>query len=164
MELSLIIGAVLGATLNRFSGYENISWLPGRNVYYSALALFALSWVWVGPLWAALIFISFGAYRIPGWYKSLDMGTHGGTVIGDALMMWFRGLWFIPFFAYAFLLGNKWALVTLLLASGAATLCYLIGNHILPKFTKVDPFWFIEAGAGASFGVAVVKTALELNL
>ena len=165
MELNLLVaGGVLGAVLNRFSGYTNISWLPGRNVYYAALALFALSWLWVGPLWAAVILASFGAYRIPGWYTSLDMGTYGDTVLRDFAMMWYRGLWFAPVFVYAFILGSPLALVYLLLATTAATLCYLIGNHVVPKITKVDPFWFIEAGAGAAFGVAAVKAISELPL
>jgi hypothetical protein len=158
-----LIGGVLGAILNRFSGYTNISWLPGRNVYYSALVLFAISWLWVGPLWAVIIFVSFTAYRVPGWYTSLDMGTYGDTVFRDAAMMWYRGLWFFPVFLYAYILGVHTAILNLVIATTLATLSYLVGNHILPKFTKVDPFWFIEAGAGAAFGVMLTKTIMELS-
>ena len=162
--IELIIGGVVGAILNRFSGYTNISWLPGRNVYYSALVLFAISWLWVGPLWAAIIFVSFATYRVPGWYKSLDMGTRGNSVLRDAAMMWFRGLWFVPVFACAYFAGAIDAALYLVIATSLATLSYLIGNHVLPKFTKVDPFWFIEAGAGAAFGAMLTKTITEIPI
>ena len=160
VELSLIIGGVLGAVLNRFSGYTNISWLPGRNVYYSALILFALSWLWVGPLWAAIIFVSFVAYRFPGWYTSLDMGTYGDTVIRDTLVMWARGLFFFPVFAYAYFGGSNLAFINLIAATSGATFAYLFGNHVVSRFVK-DPFWFIEAAAGASFGFFLAKTIME---
>jgi len=163
VELSLIIGGVLGAILNRFSGYNNISWLPGRNVYYSALVLFAISWLWVGPLWAAIIFASFALYRIPGWYTSLDMGTYGDSVLRDVIVMWLRGLCFAPVFVWAYFAGSPLAIAYLVAATSLATLSYLVGNHVLPKFTKVDPFWFIEAGAGAAFGVMLTKTIMELS-
>lgn len=164
MELSLVLGGLIGGVLNRFSGFTNISWLPGRNVYYAALALFAISWLWVGPLWGSIIFISFVAYRFPGWFTSLDMGTFGGTVIRDAIVMALRGLFFFPIFFYAYFGGSTWSLVYLLSAAALATLSYLIGNHVLPKITKADPFWLIEFGAGASFGVFVVKSLLEIPL
>lgn len=163
MEINLIIGAATGAVLNRFSGFTNISWLPGRNVYYAALALLAISWLWVGPLWAAVIFVSFVAYRFPGWYTSLDMGTYGDTVLRDAAVMWLRGLFFIPVFAYAYFAGSSLAILNLVAATSGATFAYLFGNHVVSKFIK-DPFWFIEAAAGASFGFFLVKTLLELPL
>jgi hypothetical protein len=163
MGTELIVGGVLGAILNRFSGYENISWLPGRNVYYSALALFAISWLWVGPLWGVIIFVSFVAYRFPGWYTSLDMGTYGDTVLRDAAVMWLRGLFFIPVFALTYFAGAELAFVNLVAATSGATFAYLLGNHVVSKFVK-DPFWFIEAAAGASFGIFLTKTLVERSL
>lgn len=163
METSLLIGGALGAILNRFSGYTNISWLPGRNVYYSALAVFIISWLWVGPLWASIIFVSFALYRIPGWLTSLDMGTYGDTVLRDVAVMLFRGLFFVPVFALAALIGSTWAIGYLFAATALATLSYLVGNHVLGKYVK-DPFWFIEAGAGAAFGVFLTKALLEVPL
>lgn len=158
----LLIPALIGGVLNRFSGYTNISWLPGRNVYYAILALTALVFVVYGWQWALAMFLGAVLYRIPGWYKSLDMGTFGGTLQEDAKIMFLRGLMFAPPFAYAAYLAytpenpiNAIIAVALLFAASAgAVLSYIIGNHVVGKVMK-DPFWFIEFFAGVSFGAAI---------
>lgn len=159
---TLLIPAVIGGVLNRFSGYENISWLPGRNIYYAILAATAITFAFFGWQWALAMFVGFALYRIPGWYKSLDMGTVGGTLKGDATIMFLRGLMFAPPFLYAAYLTytpenpiNTIVSVALLFAASAgAVLSYIIGNYVVGKFMK-DPFWFVEFFAGASFGAAI---------
>jgi hypothetical protein len=152
----LLIFALIGGVLNRFSGFTNISWLPGRNVYYAILVATALTFALFGWQWALVMFAGFALYRIPGWYKSLDMGTVGGTLKGDAGIMFLRGLMFAPPFLYAaYLSSDLLPVAVLAAASVGAVVSYIIGNHVLGKFIKVDPFWFIEFFAGASFGAAL---------
>lgn len=153
---------VIGAILNRFSGFTNIKWLPGRNVYYALLTLLGISWVVFGPFWAILLTISAGLYRVPGWYKSLDMGVNEGNLATDAAIMFARGLFFAPVFVYAFVFhGAPYALAYLVLASGAATLAYIAGNYLLRNKVS-DPFIYIEALAGAAFGAAVGATMMAV--
>ena len=158
----ILVSAVIGGVLNRFAGYTNISWLPGRNVYYAILTHTGLTYLLFGWEWAVAMFLGAALYRIPGWYKSLDMGTYGGSLKQDAIVMFLRGLMFAPPFAYAAYLAYTpetpinaiIAVALLFVASAGATLSYIIGNHVVGKFMK-DPFWFIEFFAGASFGAAL---------
>jgi len=151
----VVLCTIVGAVLNRFSGFTNIDWLPGRNVYYALLAVLGLSWTFFGPFWAFLITLSAGLYRVPGWYKSLDMGVNEGNLVTDATIMFARGLFFAPLFVYAFFFnGVQYALAYLVFASVAATLAYIAGNYLLRNKVK-DPFIYIEALAGAAFGAAV---------
>lgn len=152
---TIALWALAGGVLNRFSGWTD--YLPGRNIYYAALAALGLVWFFYGWLWATLVFVSFLAYRLPGWYTSLDMGTYADSVERDVVVMYLRGLFFVPVFAYATYAGNFYALGFLAAASAGATVCYLIGNWPLSKYMK-DPFWFIEFGAGACFGAALALT------
>jgi len=161
--MMLLACAVLGGILNRFSGFENVAWLPGRNVYYALLAVLGVSWMVFGPFWALLITLSAGLYRIPGWYKSIDMGVNEGSLAVDAAIMFGRGLFFAPLFLYAFFVrGAAPALIYLALASGAATLAYIVGNYFLRNKVR-DPFVYIEALAGAAFGAAVGGVMLAVN-
>lgn len=151
----LLLWALAGGVLNRFSGWTD--YLPGRNIYYAALVVLGLVWYFYGPVIGLLTFVSFLAYRIPGWFKSLDMGTYPGSasVPVDAAIMFARGLFFFPVFAWvAYTQQSAVPLIILAVASAVATASYWIGNHVLVKKMK-DPFWFIEFAAGAAFGAAV---------
>jgi hypothetical protein len=155
METLVIVCALIGGVLNRFSGYTNIEFLPGRNVYYAIIAASILMLGFYGWQWALALFLGFAFYRLPGWYKSLDMGTYGGTLREDANIMLVRGLYFFPTFVYGAWVANNWLLLALLpVASIGAVLSYIVGNYVVVKFMK-DPFWFIEFFAGVSFGAAI---------
>ena len=153
--MTILICMVLGAVLNRFSGYTNITWLPGRNVYWAILAAtliagFAVDWVFA--LWLGL---SIALYRVPGWYNSIDMGKNEGTLANDAMIMYLRTLCAFPVFIYgSWVMGVWYAPLVLVVASVFAVLAYIVGNYVVGKFVK-DPFWFIEAAAGAALGAAV---------
>jgi hypothetical protein len=152
---TVIFSAIIGGILNRFSGYTNIKWLPGRNIYYAIIVLTALTFYFYGYLWALALFAGSVLYRIPGWNKSLDMGTIAGTLTIDATIMFVRGLYFFPPFLYVFqLTGNWWYLALLPAASAGAVVSYVLGNYVVIKYMK-DPFWFIEFFAGVSFGIAI---------
>lgn len=151
--MTFVFWAIAGGVLNRFSGWTD--YLPGRNIYYAALAALAAVWYFYGAVWGGFVFVSFLLYRIPGWYKSLDMGTFGGTLAGDAAVMFLRGLLFAPVFVWsAYMHQDAAPLLWLGLASGGAVLSYVIGNYYVVKIMR-DPFWFIEFAAGACFGLAV---------
>ncbi len=156
--MHILAFAIIGGILNRFSGWTD--YLPGRNIYYASLAALALTWYFYGPVLAIMIFVSFLAYRLPGWYKSLDMGTVGGSATTDFLIMFVRGLFFFPVFAFAGIITGNFIFPALLLAGASflAALSYVIGNHILSKHMK-DHFWVIEFLAGASFGTALALLA-----
>lgn len=153
--MMFLICALIGAVLNRFSGYTNISWLPGRNVYWAILALtliagFAVDWVFA--FWLA---VSAALYRLPGWYDSIDMGKNEGTLLGDAMVMYLRTLCMVPVFIYgSWSMGVWYAPLVLIVAALLAVLAYVVGNYVVGKFVK-DPFWFIESAAGAALGAAV---------
>lgn len=152
----LIICALVGAVLNRFSGFTNIRWLPGRNIYYAALALFLLALAVFDLGWAAVLCVGALTYRVPGWQQSLDMGTVGQTLTRDALVMFGRGFYFAPPFIYAVVayhVSAFYALALLTLGSLGAVLSYYLGTHT-KVFPLKDPFVGIEALAGASLGLS----------
>lgn len=154
--MTLLLWALAGGILNRFSGWAD--YLPGRNIYYAALAALGLVWYFYGATWGCLVFVSFLCYRIPGWYKSLDMGTAGGGLVADATIMYLRGLYFAPVFVWAaFTQVSGWPLAWLCLGSAGAVAAYIIGNYKVSKLMR-DPFWFIEFAAGACFGLALGVT------
>lgn len=161
--LTVALCAVIGAVLNRFSGYENIKWLPGRNVYYALVVILALAWAVFGPLWAFLITLSAGLYRAPGWYNSIDMGKNEGTLLGDFAVMYLRGLFFAPIFVVAAIFfGSDHAVAYLVMASLFASFAYVAGNYNFPKSVK-DPFITVELLAGAAFGAAVGGVMVAVN-
>lgn len=151
---TLLIWAAAGGILNRFSGWAD--YLPGRNIYWASIAAFLLVWAFYGAIWGALVMLSCLTYRIPGWHKSLDIGTAPGRdALADAAVMYLRGLYFAPVFLFAaYWQGSFYPIVYLMLASAGAVMAYIVGNHLLAKHVK-DPFWFIEFAAGCSFGAAV---------
>lgn len=159
----VLVCAVIGAILNRFSGFTNVSWLPGRNVYYSLLALLVLSTIAFGPIWGFLITLSAGCYRLPGWYDSIDMGRNEGSLIQDFAVMFVRGLFFFPVFMIAWLfLPVQHSFAYLVSASLIATFAYVAGNYALRGKVK-DPFVYIELIAGAAFGAAVGGLMVAVN-
>ena len=153
MQTEILLWALAGGVLNRFSGWTD--YLPGRNIHYAALAALAAVWFVYGPVWGLLVFVSLLAYRLPGWHTSLDMGTYGDSLGRDAVVMYLRGLYFFPVFGAAWwFTGSPWPAAYLLAASAGAVLAYIIGNRLLSKH-MLDPFWFIEFAAGACFGAAI---------
>jgi hypothetical protein len=155
METLILVCALIGGVINRFSGYNNIGFLPGRNVYYAILVASLLMLNFYGWQWALALFLGFSFYRLPGWYDSLDMGKNEGTLREDANTMLVRGLYFFPTFLFGAVMTGNWLLLALLpAASVAAVLFYIIGNYVVGKFMK-DPFWFIEFFVGTSFGAAI---------
>jgi len=149
----ILQAALIGAALNRFSGFTNIKWLPGRNIYWAALTLLVISSFTLGWQWGLALFIGALTYRIPGWLKALDMGSYGHSIKRDAIVMFFRGLYFAPPFLWGVVLGaNPFVAFTLLgLGSLGATMSYYIGVY----YIKIkDPYIFIESAAGACLGIA----------
>lgn len=154
--MTLLLWALAGGVLNRFSGWAD--YLPGRNIYYASLAALGLVWYFYGATWGCAVFLSFLCYRLPGWYKSLDIGAVSGDALCDAAVMYLRGLMFAPVFVFAAITQvSGWPLAWLCLASAGATLSYAIGNYQVAKVMR-DPFWFIEFAAGACFGLALGAT------
>lgn len=161
--MTVIACAIIGAILNRFSGFTNVSWLPGRNVYYSLLVLLLLTVFAFGPIWGVLITLSAGCYRLPGWYDSIDMGRNEGSLAEDFVVMFVRGLFFFPVFAIAdILFASTHALAYLVVASLIATFGYVAGNYALRGAVK-DPFVYIELVAGAAFGAAIGGMMVSIN-
>lgn len=153
--LAIVVSAILGGILNRFSGYTNISWLPGRNVYWAILAATLIAGFAVDWLFALALAVSFSLYRIPGWYNSIDMGKNDGTLGGDAAVMYIRTLCALPVFFYANVYMNVWyAPLALIVAAAVAVAAYVVGNYKMDKWLK-DPFWFVEIATGAALGAAV---------
>lgn len=150
---------LVGAVLNRFSGWTNVPWLPGRNIYWAALALLLLSTVTLGLGWGITLFVAALCYRIPGWFGSLDIGKNEGEVIDDARVMFYRTMWFFaPILFYALLWHwNFTGIVVFPLISAAVTMVYWLGNHYGYKWTK-DPFRYVEPIVGALLGLAVAHT------
>lgn len=151
--LAVILFALLGAAANRFSGFTNVSWLPGRNIYWAGLFLFLVAWPTIGLGWALAIMVSAFCYRIPGWNHSLDMGTRGDSLRRDARTMFYRTLYMLPVFLYAFALGLWIAPILLLVAAAGAVAAYVLGLYG-PQILK-DQFNLIEPLAGAVIGAMV---------
>lgn len=149
--LTVLFSALVGAVLNRFSGWTNQSWVPGRHIYWAALAAFLITWALVDIGWALAVAVSALTYRLPGWYGSLDMGTHGDSLKRDVRVMFSCTLRIAPVFVWALTQGVYLAPVLLLIAAGGATAVYVLGNLVGPKLTK-DPFRHIEPGVGAVLG------------
>ena len=157
MTMELALWALAGGVLNRFSGWAD--YLPGRNIHYAALAALGLVWAFYGWVWGVWVFVSFLCYRLPGWYKSLDIGTAPGFEAAvDASIMYLRGLFWAPVYVWAALTqGDLMPAAYMVLASLGAVAAYAFGNHVLAKTVR-DPFWFIEFAAGACFGLALGAT------
>lgn len=154
--LTVLLCSILGAIANRFSGFTNISWLPGRNIYWAGLFLFLVAWPFMGLGWALAIATSVFTYRIPSWNHSLDMGTRGDSLRRDARMMFYRTLYLFPVFAYALFQGLWIAPLLLVIAAAGATAAYIAGLYG-PQLFK-DQFNLIEPLAGAVMGAMVGLT------
>lgn len=152
--LAVLFCALVGAVLNRFSGWTNQSWIPGRHIYWAALVATLLTWELVGPWWAAAVALSVLYYRLPGWYGSLDMGTHADSLSRDARVMFVCTLRIAPVFVFALFRGVLLAPALLLTAAAGAVAIYILGNLWLVKYTK-DPFRYIEPGVGAVIGAMI---------
>ena len=151
---TVFVFALFGAIANRFSGWSNQSWIPGRHIYWAALGLFLISIGTLGLPWAAAIAVSALTYRIPGWYHSLDMGTFADSVERDAKIMFLNTLRIAPVFVYALVVG-VWAAPFLLLAAAGGTVAiYYITNHYLVKYDQ-DPFRYGEPLVGALLGTLI---------
>jgi hypothetical protein len=154
MAISLFLCALVGAVANRFSGWKNVEWLPGRNIYYAAVAVFALTYLVFGLFAALAVFVSVLTYRIPGWDHSLDMGTVGDSLARDARVMFWSTLRIAPVFVFAFFFG-VWVAPILLLAAAVGTVAiYYLTNHHIAKLTE-DPFRYGEPLIGAWLGVLI---------
>lgn len=148
---TVLFSAFVGAVLNRFSGWSNQTWIPGRHIYWAALAAFLITWMLVDIGWAIAVGISALTYRLPGWYGSLDMGTYADSLKRDVQVMFSCTLRIAPVFVWAVIQGVFFAPVLLLVAAGGATAMYVLGNLVGSKLTQ-DPFRYIEPGVGAVLG------------
>lgn len=150
--LTVVLCALIGAVANRFSGWTNQSWVPGRHIYWASLALFLLAYFTLGLGWALVVLVSVLCYRIPSWDASLDMGHNGDTVERDARVMFYRTLYISPMFVYGAVIHGMWIAPVLCVAGAAgAVACYYLGNHYGPKFTK-DPIRYVEPAVGLILG------------
>jgi hypothetical protein len=154
MFITLFLGALVGAVANRFSGWTNVSWLPGRNIYYAALAVSGIAYLAFGLDWAIAIGISALTYRIPGWQQALDMGTVGDSLARDAQVMFLNTLRIAPVFVYALVQGVWAAPLLLIAAAGGTVAIYYLTNYYISKITH-DPFRYGEPLVGALLGVLI---------
>lgn len=147
---------LVGAVLNRFSGWTNVPGLPGRNIYWAALVLFILATATVGLAWGVTLLIAALCYRLPGWFGAIDIGKNEGEVIADARVMFYRTMWFFAPILFYILPWhwNFFGLVVAPLVSIACVMVYYLGNHYLYKFTK-DPFRYVEPIVGGLLGLGV---------
>lgn len=161
--LTAFLCALIGAIVNRFSGWTNQSWVPGRHIYWGGLALFALAWIFLDLGWALLLLASVLLYRIPSWNDSLDMGTNGPEPLErDARVMFYRTLYLAPVFVYGAIIHGVFVAPILLVAgAGGAVALYYLGNTYGPKYTK-DPIRYVEPLVGAVLG-ACVGTLIALS-
>lgn len=163
--IALVIGALVGALLNRFAG-GGLGWerlardhggpLRGRPIYYVALALaLALSPFYgvAGLACAANVLL----WRLPGWYGAMDAGTHEHSRARDFAVMAARGFVSVPFFAWAAgTLDSIWPLIALAFASILTAIAYDVGQRVMRSFTAC------ELMTGAIWGVAYARTLAVL--
>lgn len=159
--LTTFLCALIGAVVNRFSGWTNQSWVPGRHIYWGGLALFLLAYATLDLGWALAVLVSVLCYRIPSWDASLDMGHNGDTVERDARVMFIRTLYLAPMYAYGLLQGVWIAPVLLVVGAAGAVACYYLGNHYGPKITR-DPIRYVEPAVGLILG-AMFGVMIELS-
>jgi len=152
--MGVVLWTLLGGLANRLCGMER--WAPGRNVYWVALGVLALA-VWLQPAAAIPLFLTVLAYRLPGWFGSIDMGRNEDTVLRDFGVMFLRGLCAVPVF---FFCGPTlvWLVVP---AALMAALAYLLVVWRVWDRVK-DPYVYAEFAAGASIGFwAAIAWALK---
>lgn len=132
-------------------------WFPGRNIYAVSLILFAIGWATLGLGWGVALFLSALAYRLPGWWDSIDMGMNEGTVLKDFGVMWFRGTYMSPVYIYAAMFTDvsdglaAAALVGSAFVASAAYLADIRGRHL----HRLPVGLLSELGAGAALGLGV---------
>jgi len=151
--ITTILFAVLCAAANRFSGYTNIEKLPGRNVYYAALALGLVATVTLGWVYGIAALLSMLTYRLPGWNRSIDMGVNEDSLRRDARTMFYRGLFAAPFFLVATYHLSWFAPLFLIFGAMGGVAAYVLGNYVLAHIKSIkDPFVYVELLVGASIG------------
>lgn len=145
------------ALLNRASGMTE--WFPGRNIYatgiLTSLAAGLLTGSWYFGLLAALAMY---CYRLPGWYKTLDIGTDAGNPATEAVIMTLRSMYLVIPFVIAGVFNNTWDNALLAGAAGAVGcgMAYTMAWYTpLRKLSPKDPIVVAELLAGASIGVAL---------
>ena len=144
------------AILNRASGMTE--WFPGRNIYATGLltgvAAGLLSGSWYFGLLCALAMY---CYRLPGWYKTLDIGTDEGNPVTEAGIMALRTMYLVIPFVIAGLLNNTWdnALLAGVAASIGCATSYTIAWHtpVRDIYAK-DPIIAAELMAGGFIGIS----------
>ena len=153
--LSLLLIPVM-AVLNRASGMDE--WFPGRNIYatgiLTGLAAGFLTGSWYFGLLCALAMY---CYRLPGWYKTLDIGTHEGNPVQEALFMGARSMFMAAPFMIAGVFNDTviQALVACAVGSAGCMMGYTVAWHTpIRKIHPADPIIAAELLAGASLGVA----------
>jgi len=146
------------ALLNRASGMTE--WFPGRNIYatgiLTGLAAGALTGSWYFGLLAALAMY---CYRIPGWYKTLDIGTDAGNPALEAGIMTARSMFFVIPFVIAGFFSNTWvvALLAGVVSSIGCGMAYTMAWYTpLRKLSPKDPIVVAELLAGAALGVGLL--------
>lgn len=143
------------AILNRASGMTE--WFPGRNIYATGI-LTGLAAGFITGSWyfGVLCALAMYCYRLPGWYKTLDIGTDQGNPIVEALIMGLRSMFMAVPFVIAGLFNSSWqvALVASAVGSAGCMMAYTAAWHTpLRKLSSKDPIIVAELLAGASLGV-----------
>lgn len=139
----------LMAVLNRASGMAE--WFPGRNIYattiLTGLATGFMTGSWV---FGVLCFVSMCCYRLPGWYKLLDIGTTAGNPFVEFVLMSLRSTWMgIPFL---FMEPTPTMLGAVVVGGFLIGLGYLVARQVKPFKTTKDPGFYAELFAGAGLG------------
>jgi len=144
------------AILNRASGVTE--WFPGRNIYATGLLTGLAAGFIVGNWYfGVLCALAMYCYRLPGWYKTLDIGTDEGNPALEATIMTLRSMYLVIPFVIAGLFNNTWiiALLAGVASSIGCGMAYTMAWYTpLRKLSTKDPIVVAELLAGASLGVA----------
>lgn len=133
-------------------------WFPGRNIYATGILTGLAAGFLVGSWYFGLLCaLAMYCYRLPGWYKTLDIGTHEGSPVQEALFMGARSM----FMAAPFMIAGAFngtviqALVACAVGSAGCMMGYTVAWHTpIRNIHPKDPIIAAELLAGASLGVA----------
>lgn len=167
MEVLLFV--VIYALLNRAAGAGDLFPGIGRSIYLVAPAAGLVAYVLTGSAgFGGVVTLCWAIYRVPGWYKGLDMGRNNGTFFGDWLLMSANHARYAPFFGLLFYFYTEMTFeMTFWCTAGVTILAVVlgglsyVGGHLMWSMTRksptspearFNPGRWSEIFAGASLG------------